>query len=538
MSDISLRAYHRKIENWIEENNLDKAIPQISYLLEIFPKNLKSWQLLSKALLQESDFLLADRVFDVVLEIDPDDFVSHIGKSMAAENRNDLAQSIEHMRRAFEIQPSNEGLQNELKRLIQKKDCVEPNKIRLTRGALVKMYFRGGLYEQSAAEAEIGLHENPNRIDFLLTLAESLKNTGNLIRAVETSVKVIRELPYCLKANEILQSILDKSLKKELADNYQNRLIELDPYYAFMLPTTQSVHEVPDIAVMVEDRSEASDQPVDIELMIINSWTESKELAEPAKSEPSKNDWEEIIRKAVSEPEIKMELDGNQFEEVSAEESQSSDVKNGSDTHLSRKAAFLEKLKPASQKSDTSIPEWIFDVEGDLKKNIVQNGFQPSLSSIVNDSSDQDRNRLSEDRPTIYDADAESALPEEFSRADSKSNWVSEAGSGRPNEEDKKIIQLDDTQEIKILDEDPMQLLDTAEKALQGGNTQYAVKVLFDLVSSNKLLDQTASRLEYLRNIYPDTSELYILLGKTYTKLGKQEEALTEFKKAQKFISL
>ena len=58
------------------------------------------------------------------------------------------------------------GLQNEVKRLIQKKDGVEPQKVHLTRGAFIKMYMRGDLFDQAIAEAMIGVRENPQRMDY------------------------------------------------------------------------------------------------------------------------------------------------------------------------------------------------------------------------------------------------------------------------------------------------------------------------------------------------------------------------------------
>ena len=130
--------FFKEIETSIEENNIDKAISQSLYLLQKFPKNLNAFQVLSKALLQKQDFKNADKVFDIILQIEPDDFVSHIGKSIIAEFNHSLDSAIEQMKYAFETQPANEGLQIELKRLLLANDGVEPNKILLTRGALTK----------------------------------------------------------------------------------------------------------------------------------------------------------------------------------------------------------------------------------------------------------------------------------------------------------------------------------------------------------------------------------------------------------------
>ncbi len=56
-------------------------------------------------------------------------------------------------------------IQDELRRLYGRRDGVEPPKLRLTRGALVRMYARGDLYRQAIAEAKAALAEDNQRID-------------------------------------------------------------------------------------------------------------------------------------------------------------------------------------------------------------------------------------------------------------------------------------------------------------------------------------------------------------------------------------
>ncbi|HUV15492.1 MAG TPA: hypothetical protein VMW28_02885 [Pelolinea sp.] len=542
MPDISLRTYHRRIEGWIEDNNLDKAISQISLLLTKYPKNLQAWQALSKVMLQKTDFDTADRIFDLILKIDPDDFVSHIGKSMIAENRNNLDDSIEHMRRAFEIQPANEGLQNEIKRLNHKKDGVEPNKIRLTRGALIKMYIRGGLFEQSISEAEIGLHESPQRLDYQIALAESLDNTGDFIKAVEVSVRIIRQLPYCLKANEVLYTILSKSSKKDLADVYFKRLAELDPYYAYKLPTTSSVLDVPDIAVMVTDETDQPDNPVNIDNLIINSWEKPGQDLDSSKSDFSDLDWEQVIQRAVESPQIEMEFKSNQYEEVSEEYFRKKDRDYLEiETQSSRKTAFLEKLRSPSHKRDDTernIPDWIFDENGDLKQNELETNKQFPYPGAPAELRDQEEMLFSGDDAVIYDTEIEANLPDGLKESDTQSLWISETEVTDQKISHQKTPQLDDTQEINISDADPLHLLDTAEKAIEGENIQFAIKTFRHLITLEDHLDEITNRLEVLVNENPDLSELLLLLGEVYTRQGKKAEALLVYKKAQKIISL
>ena len=143
MSRTALRMLQRKIEEDITQNNVDSSIISCRAILDKYPKNFATYQLLGKAFLESPNLDLAEIVFDLILRIDPDDFVSHIGKSYVAESKGDIVGAVDSIERAFELQPANEMLQAEVKRLLKLKNGVEPAKVRLTRGSLIKMYLKG-----------------------------------------------------------------------------------------------------------------------------------------------------------------------------------------------------------------------------------------------------------------------------------------------------------------------------------------------------------------------------------------------------------
>ena len=527
MPDLSLRAYHHKIEIWIEEDKIDKAIPQIAYILREFPKELQTWRCLSKALLQKQDFGNADKVFDTILRVDPDDFVSHIGKSMAAENRGDMEVAVEHMRRAFEAQPSNEGLQNELKRLIVKNDGVEPTKVRLTRGALIKMYLRGSLYEQAIAEALIGFRENSQRVDYKLALAESYEKTGDYAKSAEICVDILKDLPYCQKANEILHSILFMSPSEDIPQTYRQRLIELDPYYAYVTETTNSILDVPDIAVMIEDQSEQSPEMVNIEELIEEAWGhengENKEFVA--------SDWQNIIDKALGGTQPNVDFKLGDYEEVSEAEMNKIEKEESLQPH-SRKEFFLEKLRSSSRReAESRIPEWIFDHDDELVQLPQEN--EPDFTS--------DHDDTVETLEIEQGLNEESFTPVYIEPADmqeSESVWINEAGHANGNTEETTSKALEDTQEIKVVDEQPAYLLDIAEKALVGENYHYAVETLRQLIYQGDQIEDVVQQVEIMVQDHPECSDLLIFLGELYTRLGKREEALAAYKKAQNNILL
>lgn len=528
MPDLSLRAYHRKIESWIEEDNIDKAISQIAYLLQEFPKDLQSWRCLSKTLLQKQDFINADQVFDIILQIDPDDFVSHIGKSMAAEIHGDMNVAVEHMHRAFELQPSNEGLQNEIKRLIIKNGGVEPAKIRLTRGALIKMYLRGSLYEQTIAEALIGIRENPQRVDYQLALAEGYEKTGDYAKSAEICVGVLKELPYCQKANEILHSILSLSSSDDIPQTYRQRLIALDQYFAYVTEDTASILDVPDIAVMIEDQSENSPETVNIKAIIEESWNKENGI----NKEFVASDWQNIIDKAMSGTQTEVDFSLGDYEEVSEAEMNKMG-KEASSQPQSRKESFLEKLRSASHKGDdeSRIPEWIFDQDDELIHQPEEN--EPDMSFDQDESADMpevEKGLKKESFTPVYIEPTDPDAPE--------SEWISEAGHDKNDNGDTASKSLDDTQQILIVDNQPAHMLDIAEKAMVGENYQYAVATLRNLINQGDYLEVVVSRVEAMVQDYPECSDLLIFLGELYTRQGKRAEALAVYKKAQKNILL
>ena len=527
MPDLSLRAYHQKIERWIEEDKIDKAISQIAYLLREFPKEIQTWRCLSKALLQKQDFGNADQVFDIILRVDPDDFVSHIGKSMAAENRGDMAVAVEHMRRAFEAQPSNEGLQNELKRLIIKNDGVEPTKIRLTRGALIKMYLRGSLYEQAIAEALIGFRENSQRVDYKLALAESYEKTGDYAKSAEICVDILKDLPYCQKSNEILHSILSMATSEEIPQTYRQRLIELDPYYAYVTETTNSILDVPDIAVMIEDQSEQSPEMVNIEAIIDESWGyengKNKEFVA--------SDWQNIIDKALggTQPNVNFEL--GDYEEVSEAEMNKIENEESLQPH-SRKESFLEKLRSSSRReAESRIPEWVFDQDDELVQLPQEN--ETDLTS--------DQGDAAVSLEYVQGLNEEAFTPvyiEPTGLQESDSEWISDTVHDTVDREEAPSNLLEDTQEIQLVDNQPSNMLDIAEKAVVGENYHYAVETLRQLINQGDHIEDVVRRVEIMVQDHPECSDLLIFLGELYTRLGKREEALAAYKKAQKNILL
>jgi tetratricopeptide (TPR) repeat protein len=300
MAKISLRAYQREIENLIERGQTDEAIAHCKYILRYYPKHIETYRLLGKAYIESQRYSEASDILQRVLSVIPDDLVAQIGMSIVREDEGNLDAAIYHMERAFEIHPSNVAVQEELKRLYGRRDGMEPSKIRLTRGALVRMYARGELHQQATAEIRAALTEEPNRIDLEVILAKMAVLAGKKVEAVEICGRILAKLPYCAEANRLLAEILPETSRSDDAKLYQQRLIDLDPYLGYISPTTPTTNEVPENAVSLEhfdwQPSEASiDTRPQWAQAVGAEWDDRGEEAQPA-------DWLSAVIPAAEQP--------------------------------------------------------------------------------------------------------------------------------------------------------------------------------------------------------------------------------------------
>ncbi|MER3457819.1 MAG: hypothetical protein C4309_03510, partial [Chloroflexota bacterium] len=132
MAEIALRTYLEDIERLMNRELYDEAIVHCRHILATFPLNVDAYRLLGKALLEKSQYQDAADVFQRVLSADPSDFVSHVGLAIIREEDGVLDQAIWHMERAYELQPNNIAVLDELRRLYGKRDGREPGRIGLT----------------------------------------------------------------------------------------------------------------------------------------------------------------------------------------------------------------------------------------------------------------------------------------------------------------------------------------------------------------------------------------------------------------------
>jgi tetratricopeptide (TPR) repeat protein len=230
MTEITLRTYNQEVKDLIDHAHFDEAIAHCQHILETFPRHIETYRLLGKAFLEQGRHGDAADVFQRVLSAIPEDWLSHVAMAIVREDESNLDMAIWHMERAYEVNPSNPTVQQEVRRLRGRRDGVEPPKLRLTRSALARMYIKGGLYGQAIAEIRSALTEDPDRPDLQILLASALYDSGAIQEAADICNTLLQKLPYCLEANRILGLVLLASDKKDDAEKLFQRIESLDPY--------------------------------------------------------------------------------------------------------------------------------------------------------------------------------------------------------------------------------------------------------------------------------------------------------------------
>ncbi len=287
MTKIPLRSYTREIESLIERGMNEEALAHCRFILKHYPKHIEAYRLLGKVFLESQRYSEAADILTRIMSVFPDDFFAQIGMSIIREDEGNLDAAIFHMERAYETQPANIAVQDELRRLYGRRDGAEPHKLRLSRGALVRMYVRGGLNRQAVSEIHAALQEDPQRIDLEIILAKIHHLLGEKAEAVEIASRLVSKIPYCYEANQILVDILPSTAHADDAQVYLERLLALDPYLAYISPSSPTASQVPDNAVMI-DRLEwqpsegAQEQP---------AWAQSVGVQIQSEAPAEKPDW-------------------------------------------------------------------------------------------------------------------------------------------------------------------------------------------------------------------------------------------------------
>jgi len=224
MVEIALPDYLDEINALIDDGRPGEAIIHARHILEQYPTQIDVYRLLAKALLDQGEFADAEDLFQRVLSAYPDDFISHAGLAIVRKEEGKTKESLWYMERAFEIEPYNAAIREELNDLYGRRDGLPPEQLTLNRAALARLYVKGEIYQQAVAELQNLLGEGVRRVDLQVLLAEALWRAGRRVEAVDTCLQVLGQLPNCVQACAIVAEVWLSTGRVEEAQPYLKRL--------------------------------------------------------------------------------------------------------------------------------------------------------------------------------------------------------------------------------------------------------------------------------------------------------------------------
>lgn len=531
MANTTLREFVREIERYLDSGKYEDALTCCHHLLETFPKHIETYRLLAKTFIETKQTSNAELIFEKVLQVYPDDFISHLGLSIILEEKGDLNNSVLHMERAFEIQPSNINIQDELKRLYKARDGVEPNRIRLTRGALIRMYARSNLFTQAISEIQIALHEHPQRIDLELILAKMLILSNQKIEAVEQCIQIVSKQPYCFEANKILSDTLSEASEAHDVQIFRQRLIELDPYYKFTSVNQPDVYSVPDVAVsinQIETQQVESVDSIDWSSLIEKYWLDTDKSFTELRDEEEIN-WDEIIEKH-----FEIDTTTEKDEIVTSNTTEESPSLVSHEIHdeeaIDLEPSETEKLKDKDNKILEDIPEWLQIDDNEIKST------DKNIEPFIEHSDEEESSGL---------VDADIPVNPEFDQEESKppSIWINDINAESTNlsidesdtitEEEKQVSGSEDEKVDGNQSQYYQTLLKDAHDTLLSGLPKRSLECYQELLQGNQLIEEMSIQLEQDLNQFPENPPLWLILGDALQKLGEFEQALEIYKKAE-----
>jgi tetratricopeptide (TPR) repeat protein len=229
MPDILLQDYIARIRGMIREVRLEEAIGHARHILKHYPKHMETYCLLGEACLEKEMYRDAIESFQRALSADPENLIARVGLGVIYEEQGAMPEAIWQLERAFELAPGNAEVRQELQRLYVRHGAGEQARLKLTRGALGRLYNRNGLYERAVGEFQAVLRQDPDLPDVRVALAEALWRDGRRLEAVEVCLEILEELPNCLKANLILGEIWTQGGNEEAGEEKLKVARALDP---------------------------------------------------------------------------------------------------------------------------------------------------------------------------------------------------------------------------------------------------------------------------------------------------------------------
>ncbi len=112
--------------------------------------------------------------------------------------------------------------------------------------------MQGELFPQAISEIRAVLANDPKRTDMRTLLAQAYYRNGQKAEAAELCTELLSKYPNCLDANRLMVEIAPGTQRADTAEQYRQRVIELDPYAAFAQDSLFHTESVADNLVTLD----------------------------------------------------------------------------------------------------------------------------------------------------------------------------------------------------------------------------------------------------------------------------------------------
>ena len=235
MPQIELKQYIDEIGRLIDDGQVDAAIDHCRHILEFYPRYLPVYRLLAQASLEKGDYAHATHFLQSLLSADPENADAWATLATLSDDLGELEQATWLMERAFEIEPGDAETRERLRDLYKHRDGIDRPRLKLTPGALGRMYAVGGFHRRAIYELQRVLESRaglpPLHIAYLeVALAKAFCSAQDMeAMAEKVCHSLLSKLPNCLQANLIMGQILWSRGQAEEAEKYLEIARALDP---------------------------------------------------------------------------------------------------------------------------------------------------------------------------------------------------------------------------------------------------------------------------------------------------------------------
>ncbi|HEU5097658.1 MAG TPA: lamin tail domain-containing protein [Roseiflexaceae bacterium] len=230
MASMSLQVAYDQARQWLESNDLDRAIGLAQHILDHYPDNLEAYRILGEAHLANRQLDRAQESFERVLRSDPENIPAHVGLGITYERQSQLDRAVNEFEQALEIKPDMAELRSQLLRLYTEGWGSENAQLRLSRAGLARLYAKGHMLPQAISEFRQVIADQPGRFDAMVALAETLWRDGQEDAAMTLCRDILAQRPESLKANLLLGYLLMTSGDPE-GERFWRAAERMDPYH-------------------------------------------------------------------------------------------------------------------------------------------------------------------------------------------------------------------------------------------------------------------------------------------------------------------